>query len=392
MSDPVKPVPEDVLLGRLNRMRDWARAEGLAALVVFGQGSALGNASRSHGNLRFLLDWDADAAPSALVLPIEGKPSLAVANIFAALRAEEHPLLEQVRFGKGSSFADAVLDLIPRGASRIGIAGRDEVPVSVWSSLVSRGAGDWTSCEPELGRMRALKDEIQLAYHRQAAKICDRLFEELGPALRSGLPVWRIQTKLETLGRELGCEHCDTWLTVRPIADRCRYVPVENTNLPQEGDQALLGIMLMYQGHWGHAIRTGSIGKPSAAAQRTYDIVDELHAAMLAELHPGADLRAVGAAGIYKGDELGPCFQFRSGHALGHSYEDPIGSSEFPQPYDKTVALPPEPRPAQAGMLFEFHPNVFIENYAGASIGDMVLLTENGPELMTQYPRRLLAF
>ena len=42
-------------------------------------------------------------------------------------------------------------------------------------------------------------------------------------------------------------------------------------------------------------------------------------------------------------------------------------------------------------MLFELHPNLFVENVAAASIGDMVLVTEHGPELLTKHPRTLLA-
>lgn len=77
---------------------------------------------------------------------------------------------------------------------------------------------------------------------------------------------------------------------------------------------------------------------------------------------------------------------------MGHSYEDPIGTAEFPQPYDQDARLPAEPRAAYPGMLFEFHPNVFIERYAGASIGDMVFLTERGPEILTCHSRGLLVF
>ncbi len=100
------------------------------------------------------------------------------------------------------------------------------------------------------------------------AAICDRMFEQLGPALHSGLTVADIQSDLEKIGRQHGCEYCDTWLTVRPIADRCRYLADENTNIPQPGDQVLLGIMLILHGHWGHAIRTGSLGAPSCGRRR----------------------------------------------------------------------------------------------------------------------------
>ena len=133
-----------------------------------------------------------------------------------------------------------------------------------------------------MNRQRAIKDEIQIDYHRRAAAICDLIFERLGSALRSGLPVFKIQVELEQLGHQLGCEHCDTWLTVRPIADRCRYVASENTNVPKDGDQVLLGIMLMFHGHWGHAIRTGLLGEPSTAARKTFDIVSAMYEEMLA--------------------------------------------------------------------------------------------------------------
>jgi Xaa-Pro aminopeptidase len=42
-------------------------------------------------------------------------------------------------------------------------------------------------------------------------------------------------------------------------------------------------------------------------------------------------------------------------------------------------------------MLFEIHPNLFVEGLAGASIGDMVLVTEEGPEFLTKHPRKLLS-
>ena len=113
--DASSSIPAAVLRGRVARLQECARQQNLHALVVFGQGSALGNATRSHGNLRFLMDWDADAAASAVIIPVNGSPSLVVANIFAAMRANENPMLAEVRFAKGPSFARAVIDLLPKG-------------------------------------------------------------------------------------------------------------------------------------------------------------------------------------------------------------------------------------------------------------------------------------
>jgi hypothetical protein len=72
MVDTSSGVPTDILTDRIKSFQDWGRQNGFDAMVVFGQGSVLGTATRSHGNLRYLLDWDGDAAASALVLPAQG--------------------------------------------------------------------------------------------------------------------------------------------------------------------------------------------------------------------------------------------------------------------------------------------------------------------------------
>ncbi|HZP75085.1 MAG TPA: M24 family metallopeptidase [Pseudolabrys sp.] len=360
-------------------------------MVIFGLGSVLGTATRSHGNLRYLLDWDGDAAVSAAVIPPQGKPKLVVANIFAAQRGAESALIDEVRFAKGPGFAKAILDMLPKGARRIALSGRDEIPFAIWNVLSSAGASDWIDCEPVLYGARAIKDDFEIGFHRQAAQACDAIFAAMPRVLATRKPVYLVQADLEQVGRELGCEYCKTWMTVRAQADRCRYLISENLNVPQEGDQVLLGVMLILHGHWGHAIRTGTLGKASNAAVSTYDSVRRMFDAMVDALRPGVDLRVVGQKGLTQ-EGNGVAFQFRSGHALGYSYEDPIGSAEFPQPYDASAKVPNEPRLAQPGMLFEIHPNLFIEGVGGASIGDMVLVTETGNEMLTVSDRSLLRF
>jgi Xaa-Pro aminopeptidase len=384
------PVPAAVLDARLKSLQAWMTEQGLQALVVFGNGSALAMATRSHGNLRYLLDWDADFAQSALVLLPHGAPSLAIGNVFYGDFAREQGRYAAVRFGKGPALAKEIVALLPAGAQRIGIVGRDEIPYGLWTELAKAGAADWIDCTPELVRRRAIKDAVELAYHREAARICDAMFERLGPALRSGKEVHEIQAELEYLGRSRGAELCRTWLTVGPVPDRCRFGREENRTVPREGDQALLGIMLLLHGHWGHAIRTGAIGRATPAAERLFADVNDMHRAMFEALKPGADLSAVGNAGVLPPRQ--GLFQFRSGHAIGHSYEDPAGTGEFPQPYEGSAVPLPNPARAQPGMVFELHPNIFVANEGAASIGDMVLVTEAGPEYLTHFPRHLLIF
>ena len=369
--DTSRPVPHAVLERRLASLQAWMSEQGLAAMVVFGHGSALAMATKSHGNLRHLIDWDADYAQSALVLPATGAPALAVGGIFPVLWAQEQNWIPTVKLGKGPALGRELLGLLPAGATRIGIVGRDEIPLGLWTELLKGGAADWIDCTSELVRRRAVKDNTAIAYH-------------------SGSQVFQIQAELEHHAKSRGAELVRTWLTVGPAPDRCRFTRDENRNVPQEGDQVLLGIMLILHGHWGHGIRTGAIGRPTAAAERLFAEVKGMHDAMFAALRPGADLSVVGALGT--ATPRPGLFQFRSGHAIGHSYEDPAGTPEFPQPYEGAAAPPPKPAMAQPGMVFELHPNIFVADEGGASIGDMALVTDTGAEFLTTHPRGLLIF
>ena len=63
----------------------------------------------------------------------------------------------------------------------------------------------------------------------------------------------------------------------------------------------------------------------------------------------------------------------------------------FPQPHAPAPkgAAKPGPIAARPGMLFEFHPNIFVPGLSAAAIGDMVLVTETGNEILTGLPQQL---
>lgn len=73
----------------------------------------------------------------------------------------------------------------------------------------------------------------------------------------------------------------------RPAAEYCHFRREECQRVPQIGDQVLVGIYLLYHGHWAHALRMGTYGAPSPAQQRAFDIVLEMENAGLEALRPG---------------------------------------------------------------------------------------------------------
>ncbi len=389
-----------VLEARLAETEAMLAEHGLGALVVFAQGSAVGFASPMHGYLRYLSDWNSHHYPSALIL-VPGRPLVVLTpNKFLQMFASELTHFRDVRWFPLSNFGAAIAEILREAGcagGRIGYIGRDETPVPLWERMT--GALPevvWDDPSDWFDRRRMVKDAYQIAVHRRAAALCDRLFQALPQQLRAGKQAFQVRAEMERLAYHEGADFCLTWLTVGPCADGGRLYKGLGRHVPQEGDQAVFGIYLMVDGHWGHAIRSGSLGPPGEDHRALYEVVLEAEARALDALRPGADLHAVQEAfeGVFKRrftpDQRGVMFRFTNAHGLGLSYSEPIVGDAFPQPYAADAGDGARQSiPVAAGMLFEFHPNAFLPEVGGACVGDMVLVTADGNEILTRYPRTL---
>lgn len=388
--------------GRLETLVAAMQEQDVAALVVFGHGSALGPGTRSHGSLRYLSGFDGQHSVSALVVVPGRRTRLLVTNIFAFMaRAETDPLppgIPETVFvpapGLGAEAARLCAEAAP-AAGRIGIVGRPEMPLSVWEPLAA-GLPDaqWVDLTGEIDRVRVVKTDEEIGRHERAAALCDALFDTLRREIREARPVFQLQAELERTARYAGSEYCRTWLTAAPEADYCRSAIEECRRVPEPGDQVLLGVYLMLDGVWGHAIRMGAIGPPRDEHVRLHSIVSAMQDAMQQRLRPGFDLGEVQRAAdevlgrALSDEERQRLFSFRHAHGLGYSYEDPIVTAPFPQPYAPSPEAPP--LPAEPGMLFELHPNLFLPGIGGAALGDMVTVTGAASRRLTQFPRDLI--
>ena len=375
--------------------------EKLDGLVVYANGSALGSLSKMHGYMRYLCNFDGHNTPAMLIL-VPGRQPVLLSGIIPLLmqvQTRQSLWFDDVRNVKPPLFGDEAVTILKEAgaaAGRVGYVGLNETPVPVWRSL-EQGLPEveWVDFAPYLDKRRVQKDDLQLAFHRRAAEVCDAIFQTLAREARTGKKGYQLQADMERTARHEGCEYCITWLTIGARADYPRFYKEECLRAPQVGDQVIPGIYLTYDGHWGHAIRTGTMGPPTDDHRKIYDICREMHDAALDKLKPGEDLFEVNAAmdrALYKHYSEDEVDRSRAGHGLGYSYEDPVVSLAFPHPWD--VKSGPAERPnaieLKPGMLMEIHPNVFVPGVAGAMIGDVVAVTDTGYEILTEFPRELI--
>lgn len=399
-------IPISVFKDRIKQVEKRSTEEGLSAVIVYASGSALGFASQTHGYMRYLCDWDARNQAAILILCPGRDPILLVPGRSPQLFAKEIMWFDDIRIVPQPEFGKEIVSILnavlPEGA-KVGYVGKGETPVTLYDTLRD-GLHRITIFEANhiIDRLRTVKGSHAISFHRRSAKLCDDLFETFRKKVRAGNPVYQIQADLEHRAKYAGCEYASSFLSVGPVADRPRYAKRECLRVPQEGDQVLLALFVLLDGHWGHAIRTGTLGTPSRPQERAYQIAREMQAAALARFSPGVFLDEVWKAAeevlvrTYPDAREKGWYWLKTGHSLGLDYSDPVLSAVFPTPAamrkkstwdvaqgDSAVRIEP-------GMLFELHPNIFIADEATAAIGDMVLVTETGHELMTRFPRDLM--
>lgn len=408
-----------VLENRMAATKALLEENGFEALLVYARGSSAAFGSKSHGYMRYLRDWDTYHTPGVLILVPGANRVLLTSDIFLYTMMREQALPgEETLFAPlpelGAAAARALLSLTAktgRALRALAYTGRSETPVPFWETL-KNGLGPDIAIhgfEDHLDPALAVKDAAQLTLHRQAAAICDAMYEELDRLVPTGLSVWHLRAAMEKTARDAGAEHSLIWLTAAPKAESCHFYREDSTRVPQPGDQILCGIYTLYRGHWGHGIRMGCYGEGTPAMRRGYDMVLEMQEAGLAALRPGQDLYAVNDAmervfaRYFPGTrhtaarentpednpENAPqdVFRFRAAHGLGHFSEDPLTTDPFQHGYLPHVPPSGAVLPVREGMLLELHPNCFPAGAEGAALGDMVHVGAERPELLLAFPR-----
>jgi Xaa-Pro aminopeptidase len=140
------------------------------------------------------------------------------------------------------------------------------------------------------------------------------------------------------------------------------------------GDPIIADIVPRLNGYWGDNAGTHFLGEPSTELSKMYRIVRAALQMGVESIHPGVQaaeldrmLRAQIEAASY------PVYPHHSGHGLGASFH------EEPRivPYNELVLEP--------GMVIAIEPGIYIPEVGGVRLEDVVLVTKDGCELLTNH-------
>jgi len=244
-----------------------------------------------------------------------------------------------------------------------------------------------------LGDMRTVKSALELDVMRQAGEVAGAMMQAAEHSLAEGAPEYESALAVIAAGtrKAAGFLTARGWEAfVSPLIHNLQIMQSGRDTAMvhrrasvkplERGDAVYFCFCNMAQfKHYRLGFdRMFFVGDPDAESARVQQTAIDAQAAALAAIRPGVPAEAVATAAneVYRANGFEP--GYRTGRSIGVAYLETPELKEG----DRT--------PLRPGMTFAVDGGVTVPGSRGGRIGDSVVITDNGYEFLTDYPRRLL--
>ena len=231
-----------------------------------------------------------------------------------------------------------------------------------------------------LAELRMHKDAGEVALLRRAIDISERALQAMLDDLEVGMSEIDAAALLEGHIKALGGNGLSFGTILHAGA---------NTPLPhsgpldyriQDGDALIVDFGATYRGYCADITRTVFVGDASDAQRAFYEVVRQANEAGRQAARPGVTCESVdlSARQVFIDAGYEDLIRHRTGHGLGmEAHEAPyivVGNK----------------RELEPGMVFTIEPGIYRMGEIGVRIEDNMLITQDGAESLTTFPRELL--
>lgn len=242
----------------------------------------------------------------------------------------------------------------------------------------------FTSWTQTVEQMRSVKSAEEISLLEKAEAIGDKAFEEIIPFIqkrwRQGLTEREVALEIECIMRRQGASGTSFDSIVASGAKSSLPHAVPGDEPLKEGDFVVMDFGCKYEGYCSDMTRTIVLGSASDKQRTIYDTVLQAQLAALASIKPGMQGKEVDAIArnYIKDKGYGAYF----GHGLGHSVGIEI--------HENPRFSPAETSEITEGMVLTVEPGIYVPDFGGVRIEDMVAVTENGIKNLTHSPKELI--
>ncbi len=351
---------------RIEKLRDAMKGKGLDAVLLVGD-----------YNRNYLSGFTGNESFSVLTLD---KAFFITDSRFTEQATQQVKDYEILEYSKNTTFADFLSDLVNK--NNIKKLGFEEniLSYSTYSLYRSKLNCELVPMEGIVEEIRVIKDESELVHMRKAAEIADKAFDHMLKFIKPGMTEREVGLELEFYMKKLGATAL-SFPSIVASGVRSSLPHGEATDkVIKEGEFLTLDYGCIYEGYCSDMTRTVVIGKPSEKMVEIYNTVLEAQEKALKGFKPGVSAIEVDkiARDHIKSKGYGDYF----GHSLGHGVGREIHESPIVG-YKNNKEL-------KAGMVVTDEPGIYIPDFGGVRIEDILLIKEDGIEIFSKSPKNLI--
>ncbi len=228
--------------------------------------------------------------------------------------------------------------------------------------------------------IRLIKDEYEVECIAKAAEYGDMAFDHIIKYIKPGVTEKQVELELDYYIKKI---------SGNPMSFNAIVVSGIRSSLPHggpsekvinNGEFLTLDFGCVYNGYCSDMTRTVFVGKANEEHKKIYNIVLRAQSEALNHIKAGVPAKAVDKAArdIIDGEGYGQYF----GHSLGHG----VGLAVHEEP--KVAAQ--GTKTLETGMIITDEPGIYIPDFGGVRIEDLVLVEENGCRVLTKSPKHLI--
>jgi len=325
-----------------------------------------------QANVRYLTGLQ--SSNSAVLVEPDGRATL-YTDFRYANRARALEGVEVVETARG--LIPAVGELL---AGRRILVEEQHLPHALYRALAEAGV-DVAPSSGLVEGLRAVKDDDEIATMRRAGALSDEMFAVLSKERFSGRSEAELAWWVERSFREAGAEGISFEPVVAAGATASTPHAVPGEQPIESGVLVTIDAGCLVEGDCSDCTRTFAVGEVPDRLAELHALCLEAQLAGLAAVAPGVHGRDADAASRTVVDAAGLGAAY--GHGMGHGVGMQIHEAPTLRPESTDVL--------EAGNVVSVEPGIYLpDEGCGVRIEDLVLVTDEGRERLTQFTKELL--